>query len=442
MNAQIEMNPLIGEVLSADTVKQKDQHRTQFLTADPFKHVHIPGFLQPSFVAGILQEFPEPPGQDKLRNEFGGGSRKHAVHHIRELGSTFQRWDDLLKSEEFIDYLAHLTGIEGLIYDPEYHGAGTHNNLDGQGMMTHIDFNLHRTTNYHRRLNLIIYLNDEWQAEWGGSLELHKDPWNPDQDEVKVIPPFLNHAILFETNEYSWHGFEKIRLPEEKKHLSRKSLTVYYYSKTRPATEVAPKHGTIYVPRPIPASIKPGVTLDENSYQDLKENTRAQSLYLKSMYKRESDLLSRIQNLNFRLSQFQTNHTVKSIGQGLQQRPVTGLLPNAKMIETMHAEFRAMADLASVIAHVHIPEFLVSNDVIVKIDDQTFTFDDQAAGKVELVCAINIAKNALIEIEIQAQRFASPHEINGSPDKQKFALSFLYFEFQSAVISSDNDQTD
>src|SRR5438270_7735672 len=63
--------------------------------------------------------------------------------------------------------MSELTGIPGLLYDPEYHGAGTHDNHDGQGMDPHVDFNLHRSTGYHRRINAIIYLNGSWDPKWG-----------------------------------------------------------------------------------------------------------------------------------------------------------------------------------------------------------------------------------------------------------------------------------
>ena len=32
----------------------------------------------------------------------------------------------------------------------------------------------------------------------------------------------------------SWHGFERIQLPEGKKHLSRKMLSIYLYTRDRP----------------------------------------------------------------------------------------------------------------------------------------------------------------------------------------------------------------
>ncbi len=287
---------MIETIVSASALGDLDAKSAAFASGDPFRHVLITDFLQPAFLDRILEEFPEPE-PEKLVNEFGGPSKKHAVHDIARLGPAFLEWHRLLQSPEFIAYIERITGIEGLLFDPEYHGAGTHNNLNGQGMDAHIDFNLHRTTNYHRRLNLIVYINREWDPSWGGNLELHKDPWDRVNDYFKTYPPHFNHAVIFETNEHSWHGFDTITLPDDKAHLSRKSLTVYYYSKERPAEEIAPKHGTIYVQKGVPDSIKPTQVVSREAYRELRQLIHRRDQYLKALYTRESNLLVRIQHL-------------------------------------------------------------------------------------------------------------------------------------------------
>jgi hypothetical protein len=75
---------------------------------------------------------------------------------------------------------------------------------------------------------------------------------------------------MFETNEYSWHAFPKIDLPADKRHLSRKSISIYLYTKDRPAEEIAPMHGTFYVQRPLPARFVPGHTLTEQDIDGIR----------------------------------------------------------------------------------------------------------------------------------------------------------------------------
>jgi hypothetical protein len=183
-----------------------------------------------------------------------------------------------------------------LLYDPEYHGAGTHDNLSGQGMEVHVDFNLHRTTGHHRRINAIVYLNKEWCEEWGGCLELHTNPWDFENDKFISYPPLFNHCVLFETNEISWHGFKKIQSPDGVE-LSRKSFTIYMYTEDRPEEEIAPKHGTIYVPEGTPKHFRPGYTLTEDDIRLLTQQFKRRNAYLKGMYGRESRLLVQLENL-------------------------------------------------------------------------------------------------------------------------------------------------
>lgn len=71
----------------------------------------------------------------------------------------------------------------------------------------------------------------------GGCIELHSKPRHPEFDEIKSFLPLFNRAVIFETSEYSWPGFSAIRLPQGKKHLSRKSSSIYLYTKDRPAEE-------------------------------------------------------------------------------------------------------------------------------------------------------------------------------------------------------------
>ena len=59
----------------------------------------------------------------------------------------------------------------------------------------------------------------------------------------------------------SWHGFPPITLPEKMRHVSRRSIAVYFNTKERPQQETAHPHGTVYVPRPLPGQLETAYTL-------------------------------------------------------------------------------------------------------------------------------------------------------------------------------------
>jgi hypothetical protein len=171
-----------------------------------------------------------------------------------------------------------------LLYDPWYFGGGTHENRHGQDLDPHIDFNRHPITGWHRRLNLIVYLNPEWELTWGGCLDLHRDPRGAG-DQITRIVPLDNRCVIFETNEISWHGFERIELPEAQRGLSRRSIALYFYTQQRPEDELAGTHSTIYVERPLPAQLREGHALSAADLHQLQTLLGRRDQHIQRLYR-------------------------------------------------------------------------------------------------------------------------------------------------------------
>jgi hypothetical protein len=282
------------ELISAGVRERADALRGEFQSATPFRHLVIDNFLTPELCRELMAEFPafDP---NKARNELGEVGGKAVFTNLPRLGPAYERLDKMLGSREFLSFMGRITGVPDLLYDPDYVGGGTHENLEGQDLDPHVDFNYHPTTHLHRRLNLIIFLNPEWQEEWGGSLELHVNPWLPaEENPLKTIVPLANRAVVFETSEISWHGFKRIGLPPEKK-LSRRSIAVYYYTKRRPAEEVASPHSTIYVPRPLPAQFQTGHTLSQEDVDALRTLVVRRDMQIRFLYEREKEFSTAVQ---------------------------------------------------------------------------------------------------------------------------------------------------
>lgn len=282
---------VLSEV-SPSILVQRNALAEQFQTAKPFRHVVADGFLVDAFAQALLTEFPAF-DESRAVNEAGEIGRKAVVERIRSLGNTYRRLDALVRSADFLALISQITGIPDLLYDPHYFGGGTHDNGEGQDLDPHVDFNRHPVEAWHRRLNLIIYLNCEWHDAWGGALELHSDP-RADDDHIKLIAPLFNRCVIFETTESSWHGFSRISLPEGSRDVSRKSVALYFYTCERPAEETGDTHSTIYVDRPLPERIAPGYLLKDRDIDELRALLARRDQHNQRLYRDLTALQARL----------------------------------------------------------------------------------------------------------------------------------------------------
>ncbi len=286
-----------AELLRAELRGETAALREQFNSAQPFRHIAIDNFLDEELCQNLIKQFPSFEAGN-AQNESGDSGGKAVHENVRSLGDAYRQFDDLISSAEFLKWLGAVTGIDGLRYDPDYVGGGTHENRPGQELDPHIDFNFHPTNRLHRRLNLIVFLSEVWGPSWGGVLEFHRDPWDAHRDEISSVTPAANRCVIFETTARSWHGFRRIEVPGDTPSTTRKSLAVYFYSSERPPDETAPEHSTIYVPRPLPKRIEQGRTLDKSDIADIETLLTRRDGQIRFLYHREQELLDYIARIN------------------------------------------------------------------------------------------------------------------------------------------------
>jgi Rps23 Pro-64 3,4-dihydroxylase Tpa1-like proline 4-hydroxylase len=216
-----------------------------YLNAEPFPHIIIDDFLSTEILDKILEEFPQP-GAIDWRSFKNKSEKKLASTSELQMGETIRFLLYQLNSSVFIDFLEKLTGIEGIIPDPHFVGGGLHQIERGGYLKVHVDFNKHTRLKLDRRLNLLLYLNKNWEEEYGGHLQL----WDSEMKEChQKILPIFNRCVVFSTTDFSYHGHpDPLTCPEDR---TRKSLALYYYSNGRPAEEVSGSdHSTIFKARP------------------------------------------------------------------------------------------------------------------------------------------------------------------------------------------------
>ena len=236
----------LENILNNDLTTLADKNKEHFITNEPFSHILLENFFKENYLREILNEFPDlEKNNGSMEFNTKSDKKKFATNVEFNYPEKISSFLSFLNSFKFLSFLQKLTGIkESLVPDPYFFGGGLHQIKRGGFLKVHADFNYHPQMKLDRRLNLLIYLNEDWQDEWGGFLEL----WDKDMKKcVKKLSPKFNNVVVFNTNDYSFHGHpDPLNCPEN---ISRKSIALYYYSNGRPASEINPNiryHNTIY----------------------------------------------------------------------------------------------------------------------------------------------------------------------------------------------------
>jgi hypothetical protein len=229
-----------GEAFAARQAEQGEAYRS----ADPFPHIVVDGMFKPQVLRDVLAEVPSPlTSRDLFTKDVKHlQENKFAWRDVPRLGPNSLRLINYLYAKPFLEYLTAVTGIEGLVPDPYLWGAGFHQILRGGKLAVHADFNIHPQMQLYRRLNVLVYLNEDWDTAWKGDLEL----WTQDMGRcAQTVAPLFNRMVVFSTTDTSYHGHpDPLDCPPD---VVRRSLALYYYTFERLHEAV---HSTLWQSRP------------------------------------------------------------------------------------------------------------------------------------------------------------------------------------------------
>jgi hypothetical protein len=234
--------------MTADIIAplQRDLLRERFRSAEPFPFIVIDDFLDADFAREVTASYPtfESALERGFSFNFVNERKKVQVTDVSKFPEPVARLNEAISSPAFLDQLSYITGIPALLADPELVGGGMHVTGPHGRLDVHVDFNYIPERSLHRRLNILIYLNPQWQAAWGGHVEL----WDRDVRRCyHALVPRLNRCVIFETSETSFHGVSAVHCPE---HLERRSFAAYYYTREPPPKWDGKVHSTVFRARP------------------------------------------------------------------------------------------------------------------------------------------------------------------------------------------------
>ena len=250
MNQQ-ELKKLAFKIKKKILTKQKN------FSKKPFDHIYIDNILPKKFAKICSKSFP-------ILNNSNWEFKKIDNIEVKRRSTWRSEFDipenivdvvRIFNSSIILKTIGNLFKIKKILPDPYFMGGGLNISEKGGKLDTHIDGNYNDEIGLNRRLNSIIYLTENWRKNYGGELGFYNKNGSK---LVKIIEPKFNRLILFNTNDYSYHGIpNEINFP---KNNPRKSIILYYYTKenrTKKETNIK-YHSALWV---------------KKNYKDHKNNT-------------------------------------------------------------------------------------------------------------------------------------------------------------------------
>jgi hypothetical protein len=229
-NARAGRKPIMDMPIAPATVRQI---ASEFRSRKPYGYAAVDGLFDAATVLQVAREVEANLARYPQEENIYASYRKHRLSVLDEMPEHARAFVAALNAPPFLRVLSEITGIENLQPDLELRGGGIHAIGRGGYLKLHTEFNWHRGMSMYLRLNLLEYLIEDWQDAWNGNIEL----WSADaRERIFSLSPRIGRALLFETNDISYHGHpDALECPEG---VFRKSIALYYYTPTRPAADI------------------------------------------------------------------------------------------------------------------------------------------------------------------------------------------------------------
>lgn len=204
--------------------------------SEPFQHLVIDNFLPLDFANELLHAFPDASEDCWQRSNDEGIEIKART----DWQSEFDIPDGLsgvvriFNSAPILRAMSEVLSIPKLMSDPYYSGGGLNISERGGLLDVHVDGNYHDASGMNRRVNLLYYLNPNWEPSFGGEFGIYDDNG---EKLVKAVAPTFNRCVIFDTHDKSYHGLPNpINFPSDD---PRRSILLYYYTVAkRPTSQV------------------------------------------------------------------------------------------------------------------------------------------------------------------------------------------------------------
>jgi len=228
-------------MINTTHLQNLDSYAEEYNTDNPFPHIVIDDFLEVDICHSLQKEsyyISSNPSEkwrfiktaDGTYDEHDNQISKRQINKPDNMLPVMKSAMEYFNSKEFINILEKITGFKNLIGDPYYIGGGYHQTANGGKLGIHHDFNnqIINGKQVYRQVNLLLYLNPNWDKSWGGQLEL----WNRDMSScANKVSPKSNRVVIFNIDGAPHGHPDPLRCPTD---IHRKSMAFYYYNEEEP----------------------------------------------------------------------------------------------------------------------------------------------------------------------------------------------------------------
>lgn len=194
----------------------------RFRTAQPFEYLVIDNFLCEASLQKLMAAIPEP-DQKKRSSDYMFAKNKFEDPTFANGQNILMALRDELLSDRFAAMLSVIFG-KTLFVDPAFVGGGIHQGGEGSFLDMHADFSRHPANRtWLRELNILLYLNPNYDESFGGHLELE----HAQTHQQGRVAPLLNRMVVMLTKGHTLHGYKRTNFPKGQ---YRTSLAAYAYS--------------------------------------------------------------------------------------------------------------------------------------------------------------------------------------------------------------------
>lgn len=218
--SKVDLISLISNKLSSN----KDNLRNIFHSNNSntkTKHFILDNVLPEDIVHSVYNSLPKKE-EYYFRNTFR--EKKYTFAKLDNLTNPLpDNLTDAFQSQEIIELIGEITGIDNLEGDPSLYAGGISRMDKTHFLNPHIDNSHDGDRKRYRRLNILFYVTPNISQHDGGNFEL----WDSKVKRSLKIPSLFNRLVVMETTKDSWHSVDPVI-----NDIHRVCVSNYYFSKS------------------------------------------------------------------------------------------------------------------------------------------------------------------------------------------------------------------